>query len=188
MMDSVIPNLDSAYLRILYWFFSFPSKVTSLSDLAKAVHLSKTTSTAVVKRLKKEGFLEVESIGRVWRIKSNPNHPYNLSNKVAYNLQNVLESDINEEAFKKVPQGRCLILFGSYRKGDDVESSDVDVAMEVLGGVELKVMELGKIPCLGFRRDVQVNLHIFSRAKVNPNLFANIANGIVLSGFLEVRP
>ena len=41
---------------------------------------------------------------------------------------------------------------------------------------------------LGFRTNVKVNLHIFSRNKIDLNLFANIANGIILSGFLEVLP
>jgi len=33
-----------------------------------------------------------------------------------------------------------------------------------------------------------VHLHIFSRNKVDLNLFANISNGIILDGFLEVHP
>ena len=41
---------------------------------------------------------------------------------------------------------------------------------------------------LGFRKNVKVNIHIFSRNKIDLNLFTNIANGIVLDGLLEVHP
>ena len=41
---------------------------------------------------------------------------------------------------------------------------------------------------LGYRKNIKVNLHVFSRKHIDLNVFANIANGIVLNGFLEVRP
>ena len=41
---------------------------------------------------------------------------------------------------------------------------------------------------IGYRKNVPVNVHVFSRNKIDLNLFANIANGIILEGFLEVRP
>jgi predicted nucleotidyltransferase len=87
-----------------------------------------------------------------------------------------------------VPNSRAVVLFGSYRKGDDIETSDIDIAVEVIGDAEMKIMPLGAIPQLGYRKKVPVNIHIFSRNKIDINLFANIANGIVLEGFLEVRP
>ena len=49
-------------------------------------------------------------------------------------------------------------------------------------------MRLGIVEQLGYRKKVNVNLHVFSRNKIDLNLFVNIANGIVLDGFLEVRP
>ena len=53
---------------------------------------------------------------------------------------------------------------------------------------EVKIFELGILPEFGHRKNVLVNLYIFSRNKIDLNLFSNIANGIVLEGFLEVRP
>ena len=100
----------------------------------------------------------------------------------------IYQSGILEAIYKKIPNPRAVILFGSYRKGDDTEQSDIDIAVEVLGNEEMRIEKLGNVEELGFRKNVKVNLHIFSRNKVDLNLFANIANGIALSGFLEVRP
>ena len=100
----------------------------------------------------------------------------------------VCESGILKEIHKLTPGARAVILFGSYRKGDDTEKSDIDIAVEVLDDKEVQMIELGIVPELGYRKNVPVNLYIFSRNKIDLNLFANIANGIVLEGFLEVRP
>ena len=95
---------------------------------------------------------------------------------------------IRDDIAQKIGNANAILLFGSYRKGDDTEKSDVDIAIEVAGNEEVQVISLGQITELGFRKNVQVNLHVFSRNKIDINLFSNIANGIVLEGFLEVRP
>ena len=83
---------------------------------------------------------------------------------------------------------RLVILYGSYAKNKATEKSDVDIAVEIADGKEIRIVNLGVIPNLGYRKNVQINLHIFSRNKIDINLFSNIANGFVLEGFLEVQP
>jgi predicted nucleotidyltransferase len=177
-----------AGVKVLYWFFDFPSREMSLNDLSEAVGISKTTANKVVTKLVQEGFLKRDVLGKIWRISCNIAHPHNLIAKVPYHLTAIYQSGILDAIYKQIPSPRAVILFGSYRKGDDNEQSDIDIAVEVLGNDEMKLQELGRLEKLGFRTNVKVNLHIFSRNKIDSNLFANIANGIVLSGFLEVRP
>jgi len=181
-------KLNEAYNKILNWFFSYPDKEISLSDLATNLKISKITANRIVAQLVKEEFLKLKVIGRVWRISSNKDHPYNYSRKISYNLMMVYESDIISSIHKLYENPKAIILFGSYRKGDDNEKSDIDIAVEIVGNDEVKIIELGIIPEFGFRKNVPVNLYVFSRNKVDANLFANIANGIVLEGFLETRP
>ena len=105
-----------------------------------------------------------------------------------YYLSKIYESGIIEAVYKAVPQARTIILFGSYRWGTDIETSDIDIAVETLDNKKVQINQLGIIGTLGYRKKVVVNLHIFSRNKIDLNLFANISNGIVLDGFLEVKP
>ena len=149
------------------------------------------TAKRVVTRLVDEGFLSKKVYGKTWRITCNKDHYYNLTAKIAYNLNMVYRAyyaGLRDNILKIVGNARSIMLFGSYRKGDDTEESDVDIAVEVAGDEEMRIVELGVIPQFGFRDNVHINLHIFSRNKVDLNLFSNIANGIVLEGFLEVRP
>ena len=181
-------ELEEAYPKTSLWFFAYPDKEFSLSELAEQLEISKTTANQIITKLVKEGFLKKEVMGKVWRISCNKTHKYNFTKKIAYNLLYIYSSDIIEKIHQATPNPRTIILFGSYRKGDDTDKSDMDIAVEVLGNEDLKIKQLGIIKKFGYRQNVAVNLHIFSRKKIDLNLFANIANGIVLDGFLEVRP
>ena len=181
-------ELNEAYLKTLHWFFSFPDKEIGLNDLSEALGIAKTTAKRTVLQLIEEGFLNREIIGKLWRISCNHNHLYNFTRKICYNLMFIYESSILSAIHDIIKNPKAVILFGSYRKGDDNEKSDIDIAVEIVGNEEVKIVELGILPEFGYRKDVLVNLYIFSRNKVDLNLFSNITNGIVLEGFLEARP
>jgi predicted nucleotidyltransferase len=181
-------ELNEAYRKVLGWFFSFPDKKIGLNDLSIAVRVSKTNAKKAVLALKDEGFISVEHIGRIWQISCNPGHSYNYTRRISRNLFLVYESGILDAVHKTLPNTKAVILFGSYRKGDDTEESDIDIAAEVVSDEPVRVVNLGILPEFGYRKNVPVSLHIFSRNNIDLNLFANVANGIVLQGFLEVRP
>jgi len=184
---SNIMGFWNTYADIIHWFFDYPTVPISLSELASELEISKSTAHRVVTALVREGFLNKEQIGRAWRITCNLSHPYNVTRKIPYHLQLVYESGVVDAVNGSVPDNNAIVLFGSYRRGDDTHESDLDIAVEVSGDRPSRHIELGSID-LGFRKDVSVNLLVFSRRRVDLNVFANIANGIVLQGFLEVKP
>lgn len=186
-LKNVVLETNEAYQKALQWFFSFPTEEIGLSELAQQLKISKTTANRVVSMLESEGFLAKRVFGNLWRISCNQQHIYNYSRKIAYNLMIIYESGAVTDIIARTPGWKAIILFGSYRKGDDTEVSDIDIAVEVAGDRPLAIQHMGIIHALGYRKDVKVNAHIFSRKNVDLNLFANIANGIVLAGFLEVR-
>lgn len=186
IIKKVYLNNNEAYLKVIRWFFSFPDRKIGLNDLIKEVNISKATANRIIKKLEEEGFLTKEVIGKAWRVSCNQKHEYNRTKKICYNLEMIYESRIIKDVNKKY-QPKSIILFGSYRKGDDNENSDIDIAAELVSNIELKIEEFGIIERFGYRKNVKVNIHKFSRKKINNNLFSNIANGIVLEGFLEVK-
>ena len=181
-------KIKESYLSIIYWFFAYPNIGITLSDLASNLNISKTKARKIVLELANRGFLMKEELGRLWRISCDKNHIYNYTIKVSYNLWLVYMNNLVYEVRKKIPNARAIILFGSYRKGDDDENSDIDLAVEVLGNEDPKIEQFSIIPQLGYRKNIKVNLYVFSRKNIDLNLFNNIANGIILDGFLEVRP
>jgi len=176
-----------AMSKVIYWFFSFPTKEISLNDLCEEVEISKTTANRIINALEEDGFLKKEVLGKTWRISNNQDHAYNTILKIPYNLELIYESEITNRIYEKFQSPRNIILFGSYRKGDDTEESDIDIAIEVLNNKEVEIYDLGKID-IGYRKNIPIKLHVFSRKKIDLNLFSNIANGIILEGLLEVKP
>ncbi len=187
-LKSARVTLERAYDKCLSWFYAFPNSRISLSDLSRGINSSKTSTKQAVGALTTEGFLSKEVVGKAWLISSNSQHSYFLMRKMPYHLSKIYESGIVEAVRKSVPQSRAIILFGSYRWASDTEKSDIDIAVEVLHNNALTISQLGIIQELGYRKNVPVNTHIFSRTNIDLNLFSNIANGIVLDGFLEVSP
>ena len=181
-------EIKKSYLAIIYWFFAYPNMGVTLSDLASNLNISKTKAREIVLELVNQDFLIKEDLGKLWRISCNKGHIYNYTIKTSYNLWSIYMTNIVYEIKKDIPNARAIILFGSYRKGDDDENSDIDIAVEVLGNEKPKIEEFGIISQLGYRKNIKINLYIFSRNKIDLNLFNNIANGIILDGFLEVRP
>lgn len=183
-----VEEIERAYEKTLAWFYAFPRRTIGLTELAHGIRASKTATKKAVEALVAEKFLSREIAGRAWLLSANQKHPYCKTKKIAYHLDKIYESGILEAIHTHFPQARAIVLFGSYRWGDDIEESDIDIALEVLDGHELQILRLGTLEHLGYRKHIPVNVHIFSRNKIDLNLFANIANGIVLEGFLEVRP
>ena len=172
----------------MHWFFAHPTREASLNEIVKQVKISKTTANRVISRLKKEEFLNIKTLGKIWRISCNQEHEFNTTKKIPYNLELIADSGIVKKILEVIPNSRSIILFGSYRKGDDIETSDLDIAVETLNNKEIEIINLGTIPELGYKKNVKVNILKFSRTKIDLNLFSNLANGIVLYGFFEARP
>ncbi len=182
-----VDQLERTLDKCLVWFYAYPRTKIGLTDLSKYINSSKTATKQVVESLAQIQFLNKDVIGKAWLLSANQKHPYFITKKIPYNLNIIYESGVLDAVYKLVPSPRAIILFGSYRWGSDVEDSDIDIAVEIVGNHELQIVRLGEIEQLGYRKNVPINLHIFSRNKIDLNLFANIVNGIVLDGFMEVR-
>lgn len=179
-------EIERAYDKIHAWFFAFPQSEFSLNELTEELEISKTTANLVVSQLVEDGFLDVSKLGKLWRIKANQDHKWFETRKIPFNLRIVYECGVREWIEQNIQNAKAIVLFGSYRMGDDIKESDLDIAVEVGGNQNLEIFPV-IIQELGYRKNVKASIHLFSRNHIDINLFASIANGIVLNGFLEVR-
>lgn len=187
LKNVTVDQLERTLDKCLVWFYAYPRTKIGLTDLARSISSSKTATKQVVESLVHIQFLYRDIVGKAWLLSANQKHPYFITKKISYNLSIIYDSGVLAAIYKSIPSPRAVILFGSYRWGTDVEESDIDIAVEVIDNNDLEIIPLGHIGRLGYRKDVLVNLHVFSRNKIDLNLFTNIANGIVLDGLLEVR-
>ncbi len=188
LKGTAVPELERGYDKAHAWFFAYPQEEFTLNDLTKKLEVSKTTTHLVINQLVKEGFLEKRVLGKLWQIKANPHHSSFTTRKIPFNLQYIYESGILEWITAHIPNAQAVILFGSYRKGEDIVGSDIDIAVEIPENQKTDTNTHVLLQQLGYRKNVTVTVLRYARSTIDLNVFANIANGIVLRGFLEVQP
>jgi len=182
------PTRETAERKAMLVLFKYPDKEFSLSDLAKEAGVAKGNIGAYIKILEDAGLIRIERLSKIWRIRAARENEHFKRMKTAVNLTKILNSNIVEAVNSRFHNPKAIVLFGSYRKGEDVTSSDIDIAVECDESKEYPTTELSELAGLEKQLARRIQIHRFNRKSVDINLFNNIANGIVLSGFLEVKP
>jgi len=166
----------------------FPEREFSLSDLAQEAGVAKANIGKILEWLYKIDFIRIEKLTKIWRIRANQGSPNYTKIKIIFNLTGIYMSGLIETLNEKYRNPKAIILFGSYRKGEDISTSDIDIAIEMDEITKYKTVRIKELETIEKKLCRKIQIHFFNRKAVDINLFNNIANGIVLSGFLEVRP
>ncbi|MBI3190142.1 nucleotidyltransferase domain-containing protein [archaeon] len=173
--------------RVLEILAKYPEMEFSLSDLAKESGVAKANIGSILDDLQKMNLVEITKLSKIWRIRAKQGSPEFIKNKIIHNLHLVYYSGLVEFLSDYFNNPKCIILFGSFRHGDDVSGSDIDIAIETDKKRD-DIIEIKEL--MAFEKEIgrKIQIHLFNRKNVDLNVFNNIANGIVLSGFLEVKP
>ncbi len=150
--------------------------------VARLLGVSQPAVMKALPGLEKTGFVTTkqDKDSKRWEIELNRENPRSIQLKRVDNLRQIYESclsDLLEEKFA----GCTVLLFGSYSRGEDTESSDIDIAIVGRGEEALNLEDIEK--ALGRR----INLNFYdSFGSVHKNLRENLFNGIVLVGGVEI--
>ncbi|MEK6914890.1 MAG: nucleotidyltransferase domain-containing protein [Nanoarchaeota archaeon] len=173
--------------KVMELFFKFPEKEFSLSDVANETGVAKANLGNILKKLEQMNFINVEKLSKIWRIRANRKSQYFLRNKIIYNLNFIYQSGLIEFLYEYYDHPKSIILFGSFRNGEDVSGSDIDISIEQEDFKEYKTLNLKELDKFEEQILRKIQIHEFNKSFVDINLFNNIANGILLFGFLEVK-
>ncbi len=173
--------------RILRLLFMFPYTEFTLSELAEQGSVSKSTASRILNDLSKEELITIVNLGIVWRIRAKYDNSNYKKEKIVHNLSIIYRSGVVEYLNQKY-HPKNVILFGSFRKGEDSQESDIDIALEVDEDIDYKILTFEDFEEIETQIKRKIRVHLFNRKKIDLNLFNNIVNGIALSGFLEVKP
>lgn len=170
--------------RILRLMFQDPLQEFALSKVAESARTSKSTASRIIVRLHDEGLVKLIKSRLVWRISANIGNPNFKREKILYNLSLVFRSGVIDFLDGVFNRPKSIILFGSFSKGEDNLDSDIDIAIE---GEVSQIIKMKELEELEKEIGRSISIHLFRRDDVDINLFNSIANGIILSGFLEVK-
>ena len=179
---------ETALQKSLSVVFRFPEVEFSLTELSQKAGVTKSTAHRLLPKLLHYEIIKLEKKTTVFKIMANIGSFEYTKRKIIHNLNMVYQSGIVEFLDAALSHPQAILLFGSFRKGDDISTSDVDIAVETLEDTETQTAHVKGLEGFEafFGRKVQILL--FNRKKVDINVFNNMANGTVLSGFLEVKP
>ena len=152
----------------------------SQREAAKILDVSPTAVSNSVKKLKDSNLIKIEKTKTINFISFNRDEQKAIELKRAENLKNIYLSGLSDYLEKELA-GATVMLFGSYSRGEDTNTSDIDIAV-----IERKdkMLELEKYEKILNRR-INVNFYD-SWKKIHENLKNNILNGIILHWGVEL--
>ena len=151
-------------------------------QISKLLKVSPTAIANSIPKLEKEGLIvrERQKNMNLSLITLNRDNKKVMQLKRVENLKLVYETRLNNFLEEELP-GATIILFGSYSRGDDAMSSDIDVAVIGRKEKEISLEDFEK----QLERKIIINFYP-SLKDVHKELKENLCNGIVLSGGIEL--
>lgn len=177
-MEIYKEKFTSLQREIMRFLFVYSGRDFNQRQIAMGLGASSTAIANSLPKLEKEDMIKLirrEGDNRIL-IELNKDNPAVVYMKRVENLRNIYESglvDFLSEHFGLA----TIILFGSYSLGEDIESSDIDIA--VIGSKEKKI-ELKPFEEI-LKREISLNFYN-SLKDIETNLKSNILNGITLKG------
>jgi predicted nucleotidyltransferase/DNA-binding CsgD family transcriptional regulator len=179
-MDRYKLNFTILELEIVSYLSRRAGEKFSQREIALTLKVSPTAVANAVKNLLAKNLIKKEKTKTINFIAYNRDDKNAMKMKRIENLRQIEVyglSDVLEEEFA----GATIILFGSYARGEDTKSSDIDIA--VIGRKD-KIVHLEKFEKVLYRK---ININCYnSWNDIHVQLKNNILNGIVLHGGVEL--
>ncbi len=152
----------------------------SQREIAMILKVSPTAVANSIKRLKENNLIRIEKTKTINFISFNREEQKAIALKRVENLKNIYISGLSDYLEQELPGG-TIILFGSYSRGEDTDTSDIDLAVIERKDKMLKLEKYEKM----LNRKINVNFYD-SWKDIHKHLRNNILNGILLHGCVEL--
>jgi len=166
--------------KIKDFFFLNPTIRLWVRQIERDLKVSLPLVIRYTKELENEKILKSTGAG-ITLYSADRTSPEFLLEKKLYNLRSLYSSGLITFLMQQL-SNPTIVLFGSYARGEDVETSDIDIYIE---SVQKEIPPLSK-----FEKKLQRKIQLFRYKDIskleNKELANNIINGITLNGFLEV--
>ena len=176
----VLKMLHKNKLMIMELFFEEPSKNFQIREISRLTKIAVTSVKKYLEELQRKNLINKDKKTLY------PSYVANQQEEMfrIYKQQNIMLKMYSSgliDYLEKDFHPRCIILFGSMRKGEYVKESDIDIFLQC----DEKKLNLTK-----FERILKHNINLLFEENINKlseDLFNNIINGIKLSGYFKLE-
>ncbi|RLG13440.1 hypothetical protein DRN69_05590 [Candidatus Pacearchaeota archaeon] len=172
--------------KLLEFFIKYPEKEFHIRQLSKLINKSPTTVSKYLKEFEKKKILKSERKLNHLLFKANVENVKFKQLKLNYNLNLLQNSGIIDYLIREFNYPEAIILFGSFAKGEDISSSDIDLLVVNPSKKEIKLENFEKKLGHKVQMFIYTNKDINRMKEKNKELLNNWINGIVIYGFWEV--
>ncbi len=161
-------------------FFEESSRNFQIREIARITKIAHTSVKNYLEELRKKDLIK--------KVKTNIYNSYvaNQENRLfkIYKQQYLILKFYSSELIDYLEDNlhpKCIVLFGSVRKGEYTKTSDIDLYVQA----SEKPLNLVK-----FEKILKHKINLFFEEDINElsnELFNNIVNGMVLSGYLKIK-
>lgn len=166
--------------KVLELFFDYPEESLHIREIARRTKLHPNTVLYETNVLVRERLLIKRITRAIVEVTAQRENPLFYYLKRLYNLRQLYLSGFVDFLYKEYTAPEALVLFGSYSRGEDIQRSDIDIAIITKRTLNLDVRSYEKI----LKHTIQ--LHEIDLQKVGKNFITNLANGIVLKGYMNI--
>jgi len=158
-----------------------PTVKLRVRQIERTIKVPLPSAIRYVKELENEGILRKENIVNITVYSADRVSGNYLLEKKLFNLKEIHYSGIVDHLIEQYGNPP-IILFGSYSRGEDIESSDIDLFIQTPSKKQVNLRK--------FETKLQRSIQLFKYKLLhnikNKNLSNNIINGLPLNEFIEV--
>ena len=167
--------------KIKEYFMENPTEKLRVRQIERKLKVPLPSVIRYTKELEQEHILQKEQIANITLFCADRNSKEFLREKTFFNIIFIHKSGLIDYLIKEFGNP-TIVLFGSYSRGEDTESSDIDIYIESSSKQKPNSTKYKKI----LKKEIQLFIYSNIKKVPNPHLANNIINGIKLNGFIEV--
>lgn len=164
--------------KVLELFTEYPTREFHIREIERLLKISIPTVISSIKKLKRIKMILVEKGKALTKIKANIENPEFVRVKRIINFSKIYDSGLVDYLIRNYNHPEAIILFGSYSLGEDIEKSDIDIAVVTEKHVDLD-LEV-------YEKNRSINVHEVNLKKISKEFLTNLCNGIVIYGYLSI--
>ncbi|MFH2021382.1 MAG: nucleotidyltransferase domain-containing protein [archaeon] len=170
-------KITKTKMNLMDFFYQNPNKEIHLRALGRELGISHTWIKNLSSDLVKKGLL-VSKTGLAITLKANMDSLQFKRQKLLFNIASIYRSGLLDFLIETYNHPKAIILFGSYRYGEDNEQSDIDIAVITSRHMASDISHYEK----KLARKISIKE---LEGSISKEFRSTLSNGIVLYGYLE---
>jgi len=165
--------------KILREIFENPTYKFHIRELARKTNLNPNTIISITNQLANEKLIAKKRNKNLVEISAKIEGINFIRAKRVFNLSQLYGSGLTDFLMGFYNQPEAIVVLGSYSRGEDIEKSDIDIAV-ITTKKEMPKTEK-------YERLLKRKLHILALryGEISKEFYKNMVNGIVLYGYLR---